>query len=112
VKGFSSSDARGTNDCGGAEQLIFAVLITSPSFETEKGLRVGMSEADVTRLHPGASSEQAGGQPLDDDFYPTVDDIYGLVTTADVTGFHVSTLSALVRDGRVVGLQVQTLLGD
>jgi hypothetical protein len=95
-------------------QPIFYLLITSPDFQTEQGLRVGMSEGDVTRLHPRASSEQASGQPIDDEIYPTVDNIYSLVTVPGVSasGDSAATLAALVSGGRVVALQVTTFLAD
>lgn len=86
-------------------------VIASGLFQTEEGLRVGMTESELLARHPEASTR--GGAPVFDDEPAPSGTLYGLEHLASpisATGI-LLTLKALVREGRVVALEVTPLLG-
>lgn len=86
-------------------------VITSPLFQTEAGLRVGMSESELLARHPLATTR--GEDPAFDDEFAPAGTLYGVEQMASPissTGL-LTTLKALVREDEVVGLEVTPLLG-
>lgn len=86
-------------------------VITSSLFQTEAGLRVGMSENELLARHPLATTR--GEDPTFDDEFAPPGTLYGLEQMASPissTGL-LTTLKALVQEDEVVGLEVTPLLG-
>lgn len=86
-------------------------VITSPLFQTEAGLRVGMSESQLLARHPLATTR--GEDPTFDDEFAPAGSLYGVEQMASPissTGL-LTTLKALVQEDEVVGLEVTPLLG-
>ncbi|MGI8595007.1 MAG: hypothetical protein ACR2ML_11695, partial [Solirubrobacteraceae bacterium] len=107
---YGSGDA-----CGPETGRISSFVIRSPAFETDRGLRVGMSEAELRQRHPEATTRGPG--PAYFDFDPvTSGSLYTIETEQSAIGStgSVATLAALVDDnGRVTALEVSPYLaGD
>jgi hypothetical protein len=105
---YSGRDLECTPDGG----YINDFIITSDLFQTEAGLRVGMSEDELLARHPDATTK--GGDPRFDDDLAPAGSLYGVELMASPipvkTGV-LQTLKALVRNGEVVGFEVTPLLG-
>lgn len=100
-----------SSECAPEGGYINDFVIDSPRFQTEAGLRVGMSEDELLARHPDATTR--GGDPSFDDEFGPSGTLYGLEQMASpiaTTGI-LPTLKALVRNGQVVGLEVTPLLG-
>jgi len=107
---YGSGDA-----CGPKTGRISSFVIRSPAFETDRGLRVGMSEAELRQRHPEATTRGPG--PAYFDFDPvTSGSLYTIEAEQSAIGStgSVATLAALVDDnGRVTALEVSPYLaGD
>lgn len=97
--------------CPADEQFVQDILIRSEQFETEAGLRVGMTEEELLKRHPRASTK--GGDPFRIPDADEADALYTIETTESpiAQSGSMTSLGALMKEGRVVALEVTPFKG-
>jgi hypothetical protein len=107
---FSASP--GGERCAPEVEFVQDVVIRSPLFRTESGVRVGMSVSEMTRLVPSASTRFTG-QLYREEPVARAESTYRLAEIESPLGptGKLVTLAAHVADGRVAALEVTPLLG-
>jgi hypothetical protein len=100
----------GSGGCIEDGNAIVSVRIESSRYATMEGLRVGMSEADVKRLYPGAELLRDFQDNPNARVAPQT--AYALVTKPHFTGTDAPTLTAVMDGDRVVALSAAALLLD
>jgi hypothetical protein len=109
---FSGSFGAGAVPCGLDVTLVQTLVIDGPAFETDRGLRVGDSLAELLSSYPAATTRGLDAE-IGDQSISGGGDLYTLETPHIPFHDFVTTLQALVRDGRVRTIEVTPFLaGD
>lgn len=113
IKANAANLGEGIRDCSGDSAFIHSFVITSPAFSTDAGLRVGMSEGELLRRHPRATTRSNGTEPTFDEKPVSSGSLYTIKAAKSPIGTagFIATLKALVSaDGQVRALEVLTYL--
>ena len=107
-----SADFGTSRPCDPRRGRIQTFVIRSEAFETENGLRIGTSDAELLRQYPGADTRKGDVYLGLDHASGTLYTLAGYMSPIGQGGF-LATLQAEVRHGRVVRLEASPwLAGD